>query len=269
MAVVMLTAEEIKARVANIPTVDDLLSQIEADDKIVTAPTKKTLAQETEDYIARIIPLLVPFLGPAETWVNLLAEGAAGPAGPIVSILMTLVEKAATNAALKWAANEVANQPLIVPYDTVERKTAVPMDPKNILAKLWSTLHALANDNRAVTTVASVIASGITMLCGILMAHYGQKLGLAPDLAMFIPKLAGGLSILIVGSAVSYAHGTAKVDAAGVQTGASFKDEMQEFMVEAMQAVITSQTSGGTVPAPTVASVRMSIARKKAVAPPR
>lgn len=70
-----------------------------------TIAKQYTMLSRTEDYIAEMIPLLEPYLGPAETWINQMIPG-----GPIVEALAILLEKAITYGADKWAASRRAGE---------------------------------------------------------------------------------------------------------------------------------------------------------------
>lgn len=116
------------------------------------------------------------------------------------------------------------------------------MDKTTLIQKFKSTMHEMADSKKAMTTVASVLASGFTMLGGIALSHYGKKFGLDAVLADKIPEYAAYMSIMIVGAAVNYVHGQAKVDAETVkQNGspASLKANAQALATEALMASLT------------------------------
>lgn len=103
----LLTVDEIRERVAKL-SVDEILGQIAANAAVVEGRRVPTLASVSEDWVAKMIPLLVPYLGPPEAWVATLAGGATGPGAPIVSALVLLAEKAAVSAAASWAVKHNA-----------------------------------------------------------------------------------------------------------------------------------------------------------------
>lgn len=103
-----LSADEIVARVATID-VDDVLATLRSDAELVEGRAEPTLLSVTLDWVARVLPLLEPALGPAETWVATLAGGLAGPGGPILSMLVLLIEKAVVSSAENWAKKRDAS----------------------------------------------------------------------------------------------------------------------------------------------------------------
>ena len=97
-----MTSQEIAAKVY----ADAILAQMGRDHDEVAR--RYTLLSRTEDYIAEMIPLLEPYLGPAELWVAAEVGSLTGPLSPGVTILTLLLEKAFMAGVSKVAANRRA-----------------------------------------------------------------------------------------------------------------------------------------------------------------
>lgn len=109
-----------------------------------------------------------------------------------------------------------------------------------MLEKLKATLHELAESKKALVFLFSVLTALLTNLGGLLFAHFGPKIGLAPDLALAIPKGAAYLSAALIGLAMTYLHSQAKVDVAEANAGApgEWKIALQGLALEAVKAAL-------------------------------
>lgn len=114
------------------------------------------------------------------------------------------------------------------------------MDTTTLRARFWTTVHEIADSKKACVTIGSMAASFITLVGGLVFAAWGKKLGLDDAFVAEIPKYSAGAAASIVGLAVNYVHGQAKVDQADVAAEAArpLADRERDLGKQVVQLVV-------------------------------